>query len=181
MKKLILITCMTTLLAAIPAQATELTDAIDNGNQPKAESLIKNGADVNTKDYLGFTPLHIAAYRGDVKIIKLLLAKGADIKSKDTANTSGPLFQAVTVKNDKNVAAAQLLIDAGADINEKNIGGYTPLHTAASDGSIEIVKILVAKGVNINAKANNGDTPLSMASRNGQKKVVTYLKSKGAK
>ncbi len=37
------------------------------------------GADVNTADYRGYTPLHNAAFRGDNEMIDLLISKGADV------------------------------------------------------------------------------------------------------
>ena len=48
-----------------------------------AELLIKKGASVNTRNYLGETPLHSAALHGFTPVIELLLANGADINAVD--------------------------------------------------------------------------------------------------
>jgi ankyrin repeat protein len=38
-------------------------------------------ADVNARDYNGYTPLHNAAARGDNEMIRYLVSKGADVKA----------------------------------------------------------------------------------------------------
>ena len=53
-----------------------------------AELLLANGADVNTKDYDGNTPLHWTSFNGHVEVTELLLANGADINTRnDKGNT----------------------------------------------------------------------------------------------
>ncbi len=54
-----------------------------------AELLIKLGANINTKDSHGWTPLHYAAARGNLKLAKLLMKEGADIKIR---NVHGETF-----------------------------------------------------------------------------------------
>lgn len=51
----------------------------------------------------------------------------------------------------------QFLIDSGANVNEKNDAGITPIHLAAWP---EVVEILVKNGADLEAKSNTGDTPL---------------------
>jgi ankyrin repeat protein len=61
-----------------------LRDAIENGNYKKTEMLLRAGAAVNkVHDTFYDTPLHIAAEKGAVDIVKLLLAHGADKKIKN--------------------------------------------------------------------------------------------------
>ena len=52
---------------------------------------------------------------------------------------------------------------AGADVNAKNDGGFTPLHAAALNGHKEIAELLIEKGANLNAKDRRGRTPLDQA------------------
>lgn len=47
------------------------------------EFLLKNGADVNETNQVGWTPLFVACQNGDLKMVKLLLDNGADVKKHD--------------------------------------------------------------------------------------------------
>ena len=75
---------------------------------------------------------------------------------------------------------AELLIANGADVNEKNDDGVTPLHYAALKGHKEIVELLIAKGADVNAKDDEGATPLHSAAYGGHKEIVELLIAKGA-
>jgi ankyrin repeat protein len=74
-----------------------------NGWLPSVRYLIEEiGADVNTRDYNGFTPLHNAAARGDVELIMYLVERGADVtaltrKGETTADMANGPVQRVTV------------------------------------------------------------------------------------
>lgn len=71
------------------------------------------------------------------------------------------------------------LLSGGADINEKNRLGGTPLHTAISKKNEEIAQLLISKGPDLNAKDKQGRTPLYLAVENGMKSLVELLVSKG--
>ena len=56
----------------------KLLEAAKNGDLIKVQTALEKGANPNTKDEYGWTPLHWAAFWGRVKIVKLLLECGAD-------------------------------------------------------------------------------------------------------
>jgi len=60
----------------------ELLKAARNGDLIEVRIALKNGANPNTKDIDGRTPLHWAAQGGHVEIVKLLLERGADPNAK---------------------------------------------------------------------------------------------------
>jgi predicted component of type VI protein secretion system len=62
-----------------------------------------------------------------------------------------------------NLEAVKQHIAAGADVNAKNDGGYTPLHWVAVKGHKEMAELLIAEGANVNAKNDNGKTPVDLA------------------
>jgi len=129
----------------------------------------------------GATPLLRAAKSGDIELVKLLLAAGANPKAT-LANTTALMFAAGFGWRDGSPAAPSfdqgspheaietitLLLDLGLDINASNDNGDTALHVAVTGrGSPEIVRFLIARGANLEAKNKRGQTPLAaaMASR----------------
>ena len=60
------------------------------------------------------------------------------------------------------------MIDAGADVNEMDFTGLTPLHWVALQGNAEVIPVLVKAGADIPATDHDGDTPLDKARRKKQ-------------
>ncbi len=65
-------------------------------------------------------------------------------------------------------------------INQKNIGGATPLHIASREGNLEIVTILIENGAEVNVSDNEGWTSLMRASLSNSPEIVDLLLTKGA-
>lgn len=57
----------------------QLIDAVKTGQLARVEEVLNSGADVHQQDEQGWTPLNWASGRGDLEIVKLLLARGADV------------------------------------------------------------------------------------------------------
>ncbi len=122
----------------------------------------------------GTTPLLRAAKAGDLDAMRALLAKGADVKLA-TRNGINPLMAAAglgTKEEDTTgrhkteaeaIAAIQLCLDAGADINAADTRGQTALHGAALKGYDQVVQFLADHGARIDVKDRRGFTPLDVA------------------
>ncbi len=83
--------------------------------------------------------------------------------------------------NNNDIAGVSFYSKAGsALINQKNIGGATPLLIASREGYYEIAKILIDNGADINVVDNEGWTPLMRANINARDEIVALLVSKGA-
>jgi len=115
---------------------------------------------------------------GDIENVRLMLEKGADPNERIEGLNHTPLNQAIIFGHDEIFL---LLLEKGADINDKNINGTSSLQTAASNGQVKISKILIEKGLRVNHKNNRGDTPLHNASSGGHKPFAELLLSSGAK
>lgn len=131
-RSLVVVICLITA-SAHAADDSSLFEAVKKGDKAAVEVLLAKGADANTKDTNGRTPLHWAAIYGNKDIAELLLAKGADVNAKDTDGWT-PLHRAAYWDR-KNIAV--LLLVHGADVNAKERDGWTPLHRATYWGKKE--------------------------------------------
>jgi hypothetical protein len=86
-----------------------------------------------------------------------------------------PLFKAINIGNSEVV---RLLINAGANVNERNKLGYTPLMQASLNP--QIIRLLLEAGANVNAQDNLGYTALTSPSQFGKVDVVKLLIDAGA-
>ncbi len=83
-------------------------------------------------------------------------------------------------KETVNIEPVKQAIAAGADLDAKMQGGYTPLHLAAIYDHKEIAEILIAEGADVNVKNKRNMTPLHQAARSGRKEIAELLIAKGA-
>ena len=72
------------------------------------------------------------------------------------------------------------LVASGADVNELNRTGWTPLHVVGARGTPEMTRLLVELGANLEAQDALGETPLVTACRFGNPNVVPVLLECGA-
>ena len=125
------------LLVSKGADISPLHFALYMKDEAKARSLIEGGADVNRRTPYGTTPLDRAVGAGFKDIVGLLIAKGANVNTKDNWDWT-PLHSAVYGHKD----IVELLIAKGADVNARDAEGRTPLSYAGEEGHTEIVELL---------------------------------------
>ena len=160
--------------------------AIMNENIEMVEYLLEHGADVNYTKSKN-SPLSYAVFKNRADIARLLLERGAKLRwiyrhyydylmPSNLDNTPMVLFAAW--KGNKEMV--ELLIEYGADVNEKSEEGlYTALGRAAEIGNIDVAELLIKKGADIEA-LDNGNTPLLNAVFYNKIKMVEFLIAKGA-
>ena len=127
---------------------------------------------------VGATPFLLAATSYDAPIMRLLVASGADPKLTDVDHNT-PLIMAAgfaegithavqrSAQDDADaLEAVKLLVNnLGADVNETNKIGETPLLGAAYVGANDIIQLLVDKGAKVDAANIYGQTPWSLAAQ----------------
>jgi ankyrin repeat protein len=120
--------------------------------------------------------LHLAAYSGNVKKVKLLIDEG-EIVNAVTNNRETPLHFAAFKEN---VDTAELLIEKGASVNALTTNNETPLHCAAQRDNSKTAELLIEKGASVNALTTNNETPLHCAAQGDNSKTAELLIEKGA-
>ena len=91
-------------------------------------------------------PLHLAALRGQEKILTILLDKGADINAADSTGQT-PLHCAI---QGGNMEVIHHLISRGADVSRKDANGRSVLHAAVNSGLEDVVVLLIENGADPN-------------------------------
>lgn len=122
------------------------------------------------------TPLHAAAWAGDLAELRTLIEAGADPDIADSIDET-PLFGAAAWGR-SDVAAYLLSAGARHDLRETT-AGLTPLHWAASHGNLETLRVLVEAGADPAAQDRSGRLPIDLAHLHGKGAHVAYLKTVG--
>ena len=166
--------------------------------------LIDAGADIETKDDMGRSPLHVSCGSGVLPVVKVLVEAGAEVRVTDNNGDTCLTLAAylghtetvrylvglrevdVNYKDNGSTAllaaadenhsdVVQLLIDAGADIEAKGGMGRSPLLWSCRSGALHVLKVLVEAGAEVRVTDDNGDTCLILASYFGRTETVRYL------
>ncbi len=158
-----------------------LNIAADHGNLEIVQLLLDDGAKVDLRSWGFSTALFSATGAEHAQIMKLLIARGADVNAQDEQQYR-PLHLAAR----KSRECVEILISAGAEVNCLESHGYSPLHYAAVSGKRDIVEFLIDSGANVNLTSDNNYTVLmATVDQDGLGKEMTLeminlLLSKGA-
>src|SRR3990170_2321709 len=125
----------------------------------------------------GAPPVIEAVKDGKVETVRALLAKRVDPNTAETDGTTALHWAA----HRDDLAAADLLIKAGANVRAVNRYGVTPLWLACINGSATMVERLLNAGADPNTTMAEGDTALMTAARTGNVAAVRALLTRGAK
>jgi ankyrin repeat protein len=126
----------------------------------------------------GSTPFLRAAKSGDIEVMRLLLKYGANPKTVSKDGATAIMLAAGLGYRDGNaavptrdrgtdeevIAAIQMCLDLGLDLNAANSRGDTALHAAVSGrGSDDVLRFLITHGAKVDAKNSQGRTALDVA------------------
>jgi len=168
-------------LTAPPGARAELPDpvkfgvTIQSGDVETVRGWLKEGLDPEFKaDRVG-TGLMLAAWEGNVDMMALFVAHGANVNAMN-AHREQPLMHAAW---NGHRDAVRWLLDHGARINREGLE-WSALHYAVFAGHQDVVNTLVARGADIDARSTNGSSPLMMASREGHTELAQLLVNLGA-
>jgi ankyrin repeat protein len=134
------------MAGAQPPTAREIFRAAKKGDLAALRKLLKAEPSlVRARDREGSTPLHWAAWRGQVEAARALLEAGAEVNAHNNNTHWGttPLHAAA---HGNQAAVAQVLLAHGADIRAKNLNKRTPLQETAVHDARAAAALLRAAG-----------------------------------
>lgn len=154
-----------------------LLQAVENGDAEKVASLLgKKGASATKHDSEGKTAFHLAAAKGHVECLRVMVTHGVDVTAQDTTGHSALHLAA---KNSHHECIRKLL-QSKCPAESVDSSGKTALHYAAAQGCLQAVQILCEHKSPINLKDLDGNIPLLLAVQNGHSEICHFLLDHGA-
>ena len=143
--------------------------AAEKGQVAVVQKFLDGGGSANAADKAKLTLLNWAAYGGSLDLVKLLIAKGADVNVHASKKAWTPLMNGSAMGFPLVVSH---LLDHGAAVNAIDADGYSALAFAAEKKRTDVMRILLAHG------ADGGNALVAMA-RDGQVDAINLLIESG--
>lgn len=140
------------------------------------EFLAENGASLECQDEDGFNPFHHAVMGGNIRNVLRLIELGADALKVSLYEEVSAMHLAA---ENGHVDVITLLLEHGADVNQVDREGVTPVLLAAKRGHLEALRLLFKNGGDLNALDAFG-LPLHYAALGNHTNVVKFLLEKGS-
>jgi ankyrin repeat protein len=141
--------------------------------QGMLSTLIKAGLPVEIVNNSKKNPLHYAAESGCVENVKMLLEKGVDPKWEDNFEKDA-LNTLISFRKEENMEIFEMLVEAGVDINSKDMDRKTPLIIASEKGHEKYMKRLMELKASPLQKDFKGRIALDYATENYDRKVIGH-------
>jgi len=134
----------------------------DHDKEEAVNVLLEAGANTMAVSISDYTCIHLAAFKNNINIIRLLVSKGMDVNIQTSIFGHTPLQMVCMLGSPSNnkVETARVLLELGADINKQDVNGNTPLHQACRDRADPgLIEFLIANGANVGISNSQGQTP----------------------
>jgi len=150
------------------------------------EALVDDPSQVAETSGDGFPPLQLACFFGRTEAALALLdvlkarSDGAELLDRPARNPTRvrPVHSAAACRDaEASLTLLRELLDAGADVEAEQAGGFRPLHAAASSGRGEVVELLLARGADAGAETDLGRTAADFAAEKGHADLAERLRS----
>jgi len=155
---------------------TPLRLASNEGYMPLVNFLLEKGADLSPL-YIADKLFLDAAKNGDLDGLKKYLTRGASVNAVDSEGNTALLY--VTKPQDKpfinTLEMVKLLIESGADLEDRNTIGETALQQAILTKNDSVIYYLIEKGSNLESSDANGNTILITSVLSENLKLLQFL------
>ncbi|XP_076366892.1 uncharacterized protein LOC143255313 isoform X2 [Tachypleus tridentatus] len=148
----------------------QLLESARNGETEQVRNLMASGAPFTT-DWLGTSPLHIAAQNGHVSTAELLLRAGISRDARTKVDRT-PLHIAA---QEGHLDIVELLLKHGADVDAKDMLRMTPLHWAVERGHMDVIRCLITSGANVHAVSKFEKKPADIAADCNRHDILNLL------
>ncbi|XP_054478110.1 GA-binding protein subunit beta-1-like isoform X2 [Anoplopoma fimbria] len=150
----------------------QLLEAVRGGQEDDVKALMANGAPFTT-DWLGSSPLHLAAQYGHHSTAEVLLRAGVSRDARTKVDKT-PLHMAAT---EGHSTIVDLLVQNGADINARDMLKMTALHWAAQHGHREVAELLLRYGADVHCLSKFDKTPFDIAMDTSNTELMILLQN----
>jgi ankyrin repeat protein len=137
------------------------------------DDLVAAGCDIHYLNHDGRSLFVRAGASFGHEICKRLISAGVSVNGKDPRGLTALHW---AVANPKSV---RILLEAGAEVDAKTVGGTTPLLRAAHNNRVESFRLLVSHGADIHVVDSKGRTTLHAAAGKGSSDIVRFLIDQG--
>ena len=154
------------------------TNDINNNSQEKAENEKIFRDFINAKtDIDNQTALHLASFRGNIEVIKILISNHAEINAL-TTNGYNVIHKAAMGNKPSSIVYFNKKYNMDLEATDEN--KMTALHLATLSCMENSVIYLLNLGVNVNSQDKDGNTPLHFAIKKSQIRLIKKLIQRGA-
>ncbi|KAM9006397.1 GA-binding protein subunit beta-2 isoform X4 [Sarcophilus harrisii] len=147
-----------------------LLEAARKGQDDEVRTLMANGAPFTT-DWLGTSPLHLAAQYGHYSTAEVLLRAGVSRDARTKVDRT-PLHMAAA---DGHAHIVELLVRNGADVNAKDMLKMTALHWATEHHHRDVVELLIKYGADVHAFSKFDKSAFDIALEKNNPEILIIL------
>nr|XP_025838826.1 GA-binding protein subunit beta-2 [Vulpes vulpes]XP_025838827.1 GA-binding protein subunit beta-2 [Vulpes vulpes]XP_025838828.1 GA-binding protein subunit beta-2 [Vulpes vulpes] len=147
-----------------------LLEAARKGQDDEVRTLMANGAPFTT-DWLGTSPLHLAAQYGHYSTAEVLLRAGVSRDARTKVDRT-PLHMAAA---DGHAHIVELLVRNGADVNAKDMLKMTALHWATEHHHRDVVELLIKYGADVHAFSKFDKSAFDIALEKKNAEILVIL------